>query len=168
MDKHLTELYDLCEVVNRAIKDANEKIRNAGGKLTAGDVDYVDKLTHTLKSIKTTIAMIEHEDEYSEGRGYTYDSMSYARGTNRSMPNRMYPGGSSYDDMSYNDGNSYARGRGRNAKRDSMGRYSSERGYSRDDAKKDMMSDLREIMQDAPDEQTRQEFQRFMNKLETM
>lgn len=167
MDKHLTELYDLCEVVNRAIKDANEKIRNAGGKLTAGDVDYVDKLTHTLKSIKTTIAMIEHENEYSEGRGYAYDSMSYARGTNRSMPNRMYPGGSSYDDMSYNDGNSYARGRGSNAKRDNMGRYSSERGYSRD-SKEDMMSELRELMQDAPDERTKQEFQRFMSKLEQM
>lgn len=31
---------------------------------------------------------------------------------------------------SYEDGSSYRRGRGRNAKRDSMGRYSSEMGYS--------------------------------------
>ena len=31
---------------------------------------------------------------------------------------------------SHESGNSYARGRGRNAKRDSMGRYSREGGYS--------------------------------------
>ena len=166
--EHLDTLYEMCDMVNRAIKDANDKIRSAGGKLSAGDVDYIDKLTHTLKSIKTVIAMQEEE---SGG----YSGNSYARGdrTGRVHWNdgRVSYGdsyGGSYDGMSYNDGNSYARGRGSNAKRDSMGRYSSERGYSRDDAKKDMISDLREIMQDAPDEQTRQEFQRFMNKLETM
>ena len=163
MDKHLTELYDLCEVVNRAIKDANEKIRNAGGKLTAGDVEYVDKLTHTLKSIKTTIAMIESEDDYSE-TGYGYDGMSYARGRGRGYSRNNSYGDPYGDDM---NNNSYARGRGRYAKRDSMGRYSSN-GYSRADAKEDMMNDLREIMQDAPDERTKQEFQRFMSKLESM
>lgn len=167
MDKHLDELYEMCEFVNTAIKEANEKIRKAGGKLTAGDVDYVDKLSHALKSIKTTIAMIEHEDDYSE-RGYSRDGMSYEHGnTMRGMPNRVYPGGGSYG-TSYDEDMSYARGRGSNAKRDSMGRYSSERGYSRDDAKNGMMSELREIMRDAPDERTRQEFQRFMTKLEQM
>lgn len=169
--EHLDTLYELCDVVTRSIKDANEKIRNAGSKLTAGDLDYIDKLTHTLKSLKTTISMILEEDN----GGYSNRGSSYARGdrTGRVHWNdgRVSYGdsyGGSYDGMPMNDGNSYARGRGSNAKRDSVGRYSSERGYSRDNAKKDMISDLREIMQDAPDEQTRQEFQRFMNKLETM
>ena len=63
-------------------------------------------------------------------------------------------------------GGSYARGRGRNARRDSMGRYSREGGYSR--AADDMVRELRELMQDAPDDRTRQEFQRFIQKIEQM
>ena len=77
----------------------------------------------------------------------------------------------SYNDGSYNRGgsyrysrNSYARGRGSNARRDSMGRYSS-RGYSRSDG---MVDDLRELMQDAPNEQVRKEFQRLIDKVEQM
>ena len=48
-------------------------------------------------------------------------------------------------------------------KRDSMGRYS--RRYSRDGG---MVEELRELMKDAPDERTRQEFQRFISKIESM
>ena len=66
---------------------------------------------------------------------------------------------------SYN--RSYNRGRGsynRSYKRDSRGRYSSD-GYSRDGG---MVEELRELMQDAPDERTRTEFQRFITKIESM
>lgn len=52
-------------------------------------------------------------------------------------------------------------------RRDSMGHYSRE-SYSYDDAKEDMMSELRELMQEAPDEETRKEFKRFMSKLSDM
>lgn len=58
----------------------------------------------------------------------------------------------------YEPTRSYAR------KRDSMGRYSS-RGYSYHD---DMMGDLRKMMDDAPDEKTRNELRRFIDKMETM
>lgn len=71
--------------------------------------------------------------------------------------------GGSYDGGSYRGG-SYARGRGRNARRDSRGRYSNE-GYSRNE---DMISEIRELMEDSPDDRTRQEFQRFIKKLESM
>ena len=77
----------------------------------------------------------------------------------------------SYDDSDYGyydpgyRPNRYTRGRGRNAKRDSMGRYSSNDGYSRNS---DIASELRELMMDAPDEQTRQEYQRVISKLEMM
>lgn len=112
-------LYDLCEVISDEIEEANEKIRTAGGKLTAGDVDYIDKLTHALKSIKTTIAMEEAEGgSYDDGRGM-----------------RVMPRGVSYA----RDG----RGRGTYAKRDSMGRYSS-RGYSRAEGVKQMLEDAME------------------------
>ena len=53
------------------------------------------------------------------------------------------------------------------AKRDSMGRYS-RGGYSYDEAKDDMINDLHELMQDTHDERTKQEFKKFINKLETM
>lgn len=64
---------------------------------------------------------------------------------------------------------SYARGRGRNARRDSMGRYSREGsdrmgGYSR----ADFAEELRAMMQDAPDERTRQDIQRIVAKVEQM
>lgn len=141
---HLKQLHELCDTISEAIAEANEKIRSGGGKLTAGDVDYVDKLTHALKSVKATISMIEDEDGASG-----YYPMSY------DMSNR------------YSRNRSYARGR-TNARRDSMGRYSgnySRENYSRDGA---MVDELRELMEDAPDEQTRQEFQKFIRKIEAM
>lgn len=60
--------------------------------------------------------------------------------------------------------NSYMRGRGRNARRDSMGRYASD-GYSRN---ANLVDELRELMMDAPDEKTRQEYQSVISKLESM
>ena len=136
---HLKQLHELCDTISEAIAEANEKIRSGGGKLTAGDVDYVDKLTHALKSVKATISMMEDEDGVSGYYPYTF-----------------------MNDRSNRSVRSYARGR-TNARRDSMGRYSG--NYSRDGG---MVEELRELMEDAPDEQTRQEFQKFIRKIETM
>lgn len=159
MDNYLNDLYEICETLGESLKEANEKIKNAGGKLSAGDVDYVDKLTHGIKSVKTTIAMIEAE---GDGGGSYEDGGSYRRGYSRN--------GGSYEGGSY-EGRSYARGRGRNARRDSMGRYSranySRNGYSREGYSRDgMVDELRDLMEQAPDEQTRQEMQRMVEKLE--
>lgn len=65
-----------------------------------------------------------------------------------------------YDSM---NGMSRARGRGRNARRDAMGRYSSD--YSYDDAKADMESELHELMRKAPDETTKRKFQKFIDEM---
>ena len=127
---YINDLHDMCEVLSHELGEANNKIKQAGGRLSGSDLDYVDKLTHALKSIKTTIAMAEAEDGESG----------------------MYPYYNTYR------GGSYAR------RRDSMGRYSS-RGYSRDD---DMVAELRDLMHNAPDERTKQEFQRFIEKIERM
>ena len=51
--------------------------------------------------------------------------------------------------------------RGGSYKRDRMGRYSGERGYSRSD----LADKMRELMMDAPDDHTRQEMQRLIDKL---
>ena len=131
-------------------------------KISGADLDMIWKLTDTVKNLDK-IEMLEEESEgYSEARG--------GRGRGRS-----YMGGSSYDDdMMYSE----RRGRGRNAKRDSMGRYSSDdrmtddysearmdRRYSRDDAKDHMMNKLGSMMEDA-DPNEREILKKCMRELE--
>lgn len=134
-------MHKLCEYIDEELMELERKV-GKGQKLSASELEYGDKLAHWKKSLLTNEAM-EGEGEYSG-----YDGRSYAR-------NDMGRG----RDNSYMMG-SYARGR----RRDSMGRYSSE-GYSRAD---DMVMELHRLMEDAPDEKTRQEFKRFINKIESM
>lgn len=61
--------------------------------------------------------------------------------------------------------NSYARGRTGNVRRDAMGRYSRNRGYSMADG---MIAELHDLMEEAPDEKTRMEFEKFIRKIEQM
>jgi len=132
-------LYDLKEMLCKELEDYGKK-----GELSAGTLDIVDKLTHTIKNLDKIIETYE-ESDYSS-RGYN-DGM------------RM-----SYRNNSYDSDRSYARGRGANARRDSRGRYSSE-NYSRD---ADMIERLRDLMNEAPDDRTRQEIQRLVTKMEQM
>lgn len=139
------ELYELKEKLCRELKKYSSE------DVTTNSLEVVDKLSHAIKNLDKII------EKYEEEEGGSYGYNSYEPNYNRS--NR-----SSYRG-SYNNGGSYARGRGRNAKRDSMGRYSSNDGYSRNG---DIASELRELMMDAPDEQTRMEYQRVISKLEQM
>lgn len=131
------------------------------GDLTPSKLDLVDKLTHSIKSIDTIMAMEEYEEEdeeYSFGGGY-----------------------------------SNARGRGRNARRDSMGRYSREGqsyagggsggggssnysgarnsyarrgGYSRDDgSKEEVMQKLQELMNETSDSNVRMAIQNALSEM---
>ena len=132
------------------------KIHELKEKLLEELGDYSDRNNFSrddVESIKYMASAVDHlcnilekyDDEYSNAMG-------------------------SYDmDRSYDMGRSYARGRGSNAKRDSRGRYSS-RNYSGNYAMAmdDMKSEIRELMNDAPNEQVKMEFQRFMNKLDQM
>lgn len=77
----MKDLHELCETLTREIADTNDKIRAAGGKITAGDMDYIDKLTHALKSVKSVMAMGD-DDGYSGRYAYDYprrDNMRYSR-----------------------------------------------------------------------------------------
>lgn len=87
-----------------------------------------------------------------------------------------YSGYSEMREYPYLGGSSYARGRGRNARRDSMGRYSSDmdddyserrmdRRYSRDDAKDHMINSLGEMMTSA-DEEQREILKKCMREIE--
>ncbi len=57
----------------------------------------------------------------------------------------------------YDGGMSYAR------RRDAMGRYSRDYRYSR--SSEDMMEKLHELMEEAPDEQTRREIKKLIDKM---
>ena len=106
-------------------------------KLDAGTLDVVDKLAHTIKNLDKII------ESYEEEQGYSRD---------------MYDG-TVYEDRGRGmEGRSYARGRTGNVRRDSMGRY------SRDT--KMMVHELRELMEEAPDERTKMEFKKFIQKME--
>lgn len=108
----------------------------SGKDLSPQSLEVIDKLCHAIKNLDKIIDKCE-EKEY---------------GNSYHMPYNPYG--------MYNDG-SYARGR--NIRRDSMGRYST--GYSRDD---NMIMGLTDLMEDAPDERTRMEFQKFINKMKMM
>ena len=143
---YLKDLHETCETLSRELGEANEKIKRAGGKMSSGDLEYLDRLTHAIKSVKTTIAMMESEEEGESG----YYMPMYGRSYTDGMNGRSYARG----------GNSYAR------RRDSMGRYTSRRGgMSYDDG---MIEELRDLMDRAPDEATRREFHKLINKLEQM
>lgn len=121
----MKELYELKDMLCEELKKYGKK-----GDLTAGSLDVVDKLTHTLKNLDKVIESCEGD----------------------------YSGSRPYADGDYR---SYARSR---ARRDSMGRYSSD-GYSRHD---DMIGELKYLMSKTDDDQTRKEFQRFISKMEAM
>lgn len=122
--------------------EMDELERKAGkdGKLSMAEVQYLDTLAHTKKNLLKA-------EEMDGG----YSGMMYPR----------YYGDDRMGGRSYADDRSYARGR----RRDSMGRYSS-RGYSM--AADDMINELHELMEKAPDDMTKREFKKFIDKIETM
>ena len=175
---------DLKDLLCAELEDYAEKGKKAN-KMSAGDLEAIHKLTDTVKNL-LKIDVLESEME----GGYSEDTDFMGEG-------RMY--GTSYDGgMSYERGTSYARrgggrGRGRNAKRDSMGRYSScgcmsydddmsyarggrggnrggnssyrGGGYSRDDGKEYMMEQLEEMMEQAQKPAEKEALRRCMDAL---
>lgn len=149
-------VYDLKDMLCEELEEYGKK-----DKLDVGGLEIVDKLAHTIKNLDKIIEKYE-EDDYS-GAYYdgSYDGTgnmgggsyegSYERGGSRRGSYARERGRGSY---------AMARGRGRNARRDSMGRY------SRDG--KMMAQELRELMEDAPNESIKMEIQRIAQKVENM
>lgn len=134
---NMKDLHELCETVSREIGRVNQKI--SGGRLSGADIDYIDKLTHTLKSIKTTLAMSEDEGGSYEG---SYDG--------------------SYDG-SYQGSGRYMAQSNRRGGRTGANQYGSYRGYSR--AADDFAGKLEDLMAEAPDDQSRKEIERLVSKM---
>lgn len=161
-------MHKIKEKLMEELYEYEDKLKkSSGGKLSAGDLETLHKLTDTIKNIDK-IEMLE-EDGYSEDGGNWV-----ARGNYGGMHDGMH---------SYNEGgSSYARGR-RNAKRDSMGRYSRDGGYgedggssyarggnrggySRDDGKHHMIEKLEDMMDEAGSEKERRAIKECISTLE--
>ncbi len=135
---------------------ALEKKAESGQKLSMAELEYLNKLTETKKNL-LKIEMLEEDSEYSNAMGG-----SYARG-GRGRSNTSYT--YSMDDGMDMRGGSYARRRGgRRGGANQYGSYAG--GYSR--AEDDFIMDLKELMEDAPDEHKRQKIQRLINEMEQM
>lgn len=150
MYKKIETLHRLCEVLMEELEEYSKKIEKSDG-MSAGDLEAVDKLTHALKSIKTTIAMMEaeEEDEYSNNyRGGMpwYGSISYEGNNMRGRSNR--------------GGMSTAR-RGRANNPTGRNQYSRDGGYSYAEEFKDALEDA---LNSAPNEHVREKLQHIMNE----
>ena len=154
-------MHDLKDLLCAELEDYAEKGKKSG-KMSMGDLESIHKLTDTVKNI-LKIDMLEGESGYSEDGAYMGEGRIY---------------GTSYDDgMRRGVGYSYARGRGRYAKRDSMGRYSRDDGYmrrdgrgmrdgySRDEGKEYMMEQLEDMMEDAEKPAEKEALRRCMDAL---
>jgi len=128
-------MHKLYELKDKLMDELEAYSQN--GKFSKEDVEAIKYISSAIDHICNICE--DADGEYSGGMM----GGSYARG------GRNYRG-------------SYARGRGGNVKRDSMGRYSSE-GYSR--AEDDFRMELQELMQDAPNDRIRQKIQSIMSDM---
>lgn len=138
----MNELYELKDKLCRELKKYNNE------EVTTSNLPVIDSLSHAIKNMDKIIEKYEEED----GASYGYNSYNYSNNNRGGRVN-------------YSNNGSYARGRGRNAKRDSMGRYSNDGGYSRHG---DMVEQLREMMMDAPNDEVRREYERVISRIESM
>ena len=152
-----------------------EAINQNGKFRSREEIDSVYKLVDISKDIYEIWCM---EDEMEMGEeGMSSDGGSYYRA------GRGGSGGSNRGGSYYEDGGSYyeRRGRGRNASRDSRGRYNDGGSYRdgsyRDGgmmrrggsyyegSKEEFAQNLRSMMQEAPDDQTRQQIQQMLQQM---
>ena len=131
---NIKAMHELCDTLSEELEEYAQKTR---GGMNAGDLDAVDKLAHALKSLKTTIAMVEADEGYSgdymphmgtyvDGRGVSYRGRSYA------------------------------------PRRDSMGRYS--RRYSYADGMDELLGEMRDMLPGLSDEK-RRKAEQLINEL---
>ena len=156
-------MHDLKDLLCAELKDYAEKGKRSG-ELSKADVEVIDTVLNSVKNIYKIDKYKEEMDGYSEDGHYMGEGRIY---------------GTSYESgYSERGGSSYARGRGRYAKRDSMGRYSRDNGmsyardgrgmrggYSRDDGKHYMMEQLEEMMEEAEKPAEKEALRRCMDAL---
>jgi len=115
-------LKEMNDTLTQELARTNDKISAAGGKITMEDIKYIQPLVHAIKSVDTSLAMLEAKD------GSSHDQGSYGSHDQGSYRSYGSYDGDSHRYVSQWDENASERGRGRYAKRDSMGRYASYEG----------------------------------------
>lgn len=135
--KYVESILDLCDKEFEAISK-NGKFRSR---------EEIDSAYKLMDIVKDGMCIIGMEDDYDSEMSMNYGS---------------------YRGRSYR-GDAYA-----NRRRDNMGRYTSRedyrggrsmRGYSRGDGKDEYIEHLHELMEEAPDESTRQSIQRMIDNM---
>ena len=156
-------MHDLKDLLCAELKDYAEKGKRSG-ELSKADVEVIDTVLNSVKNIYKIDKYKEETEGYSEDGTYMGEGRIY---------------GTSYESgYSERGGSSYARGRGRYARRDSMGRYSRDDGmsyarggrgmrggYSRDDAKSYMIEQIEEMMEEAEKPAEKEALRRCMDAL---
>lgn len=151
MENIMDSIYEMKENVAHEIGDANDRIREAGGKINLQDLDAIYKLSKSAMALVTTCAMLKEEEEGEDG-GYS----------GRWMNDKIYgvPNGYSRRGGYSRNGTGYSGARGGYSRND--GRYS-RMGYSRTG---DMGEQLRQMMDEAPDDMTRLEIKNLIERIE--
>ena len=145
----MQELYELKEKLCKELKKYNNE------EVTTSSLEIIKKLSASIHYLDEIIEKYEED-----GASYGYNSYE------PSMRNSNRGGRNGYV-------NSYARGRGSNAKRDSRGRYSNENysmnDYSRNEYSRHsgIVDELREMMMDAPTEEIRRDFEKTISRIES-
>ena len=152
-------MHKIKEMLMNELYEYEEKAKKmSGGKLSMQELDKIHKLTDTVKNIDK-IEMLEGDEGYSEDGQYMGEGRiygtSYARGRGRNA-NRDRMGRYSSDGMSYDGGSSYARG----------GMRDGRMGYSRDGAKEHLMDKAEEMLEMTHDPKERKAIEKFMRELE--
>ena len=143
----LKELRELKDTIGHEIAEANVEIKKSGGDLNTGDIEMIDKLTHSAKSLITACAMLEADD------GYSGDY----------MPMGPYYGGTRRYSYSRGDRNGYSGNNGGYARNESRYNREGRNGsYSRG---MDWNEQLRQMMDEAPDEATRMDIKKLMDRM---
>ena len=163
-------MHKIKEMLMNELYEYEEKAKKMpNGKLSTQELEKIHKLTDTVKNIDK-IEMLEDGEGYSEDGRYMGEGRiygtSYARGRGRNARRDRMGRYSSDDGMSY-EGGSYARG-SQNGRGGNMGgnRGGSSYGMSYDGAKEHLMDKAEEMLEMAQDPKERRAIEKFMRELE--
>lgn len=132
------------ELKKMLCRELDEIVAKSKGELSAGSLDAIDKLTHSIKSLVTIMAM--------DDSGYSYND-GYSGARRRDSMGRYADSGVS--GRYYDDGYS---GRG----------YSEGMRYSRDEGKSHMIHQFENLMNNASSQEERDVIQSALNRLRNM
>lgn len=160
----MNKLHDLRDMLMRELDECSQK-----GEISPNSLDVIDKLTHSVKSIDTILAMEEYGD-YGEYNARRRDSRGrYMDGYNAGY-NRNYSR-DQYGEYGNDYGRDYNRGYNRSYNRDEYGRDQygndySRRRYSRDEAQRELMDNLRDMEMSAASEEQKKMIRKWISQAE--